>query len=508
MQNQSGPGDKSLQETGNAWLCNGAGGQPHDTCHSALGRLDRAAGQSLGEWDGLVWDDWFQNCRCAFGRSGQAWPYRVVLQNSLRCPCRDEPQAQAVVRRRCFPVDCSHAALSQCFAGIARRSNDTSRMPIRSGSCKACIDCWFRWRATPMRTKDLAAGGTCFKLLQHLELTCFGVIHASLRAHIYRLHVYMRRQWVLFLSSPVDRATALAAASCRCRTWTWTWNTRHLEWFCPKPIWCASMWPSLPRPMTRQKSRIPRCRVRHGCGSHEWHRFLDPKHLLRWKGSPQYRSVCNLTWVMGNPACLWGHPPRVGIKSLCYVKECFVSRHQTWTSTKRRWRQCMRHCRVTRSNQCRPNDRRIRWPRQRHPKSLRRLSWTSDVGIFAGWARCSFFARPGFCFYTRLSAIKMSVPWLAAQPHLRRQRQLRCPRLDLQRLGRLQTCFIGERKKINNCGPAHRNDFLDVIARCCPAGTRQTPYEVETNAAGKKNGASVVWHQALYPMCVVAVAFL
>ena len=41
---------------------------------------------------------------------------------------------------------------------------------------------------------DLAAGGTCFKLPQHPELTCFGVIHASLRAHIYRLHVYMRRQ--------------------------------------------------------------------------------------------------------------------------------------------------------------------------------------------------------------------------------------------------------------------------------------------------------------------------
>ena len=74
--------------------------------------------------------------------------------------------------------------------------------------------------------------------------------------------------------------------------------------------------------------------------------------------------------------------------------------------------------------------------------------------FFVGRARSFFFARPGNCFYARLSASKMSVPWLAAQPHLRRHRPLRCPCLDLQRLGRLQTYFIGQKKKINSCGPA------------------------------------------------------
>ena len=58
------------------------------------------------------------------------WHRGVVLQASLRCPCRDEPQAQAVVRQRGFPVYGFHATVTQCFAGIARRSEDASRMSV------------------------------------------------------------------------------------------------------------------------------------------------------------------------------------------------------------------------------------------------------------------------------------------------------------------------------------------------------------------------------------------
>ena len=71
MQKKSGPGDGLLQETEHAWLCNGAGRQPDNSCHSALGWLDRAASrQSAGQWSGLVRADWFQDCRVAFDRSG------------------------------------------------------------------------------------------------------------------------------------------------------------------------------------------------------------------------------------------------------------------------------------------------------------------------------------------------------------------------------------------------------------------------------------------------------
>ena len=47
-----------------------------------------------------------------------------------------------------------------------------------------------------------------------------------------------------------------------------------------------------------------------------------------------------------------------------------------------------------------------------------------------------------------------------------------------------------------------------MIARCCHAGIPgRHPNEVERNAAGKKNGASMVWNQALCVMCVVALRF-
>ena len=101
--------------------------------------------------------------------------------------------------------------------------------------------------------------------------------------------------------------------------------------------------------------------------------------------STSYRSwleICRTVVQTENHACLWGRPPKVAAKSLCWRRGYFVSRHQRLISTKSRWQQCMKPCRATRSNQWRPNDRWIRWFRRRHPKSLHQLFWLSDVGTF------------------------------------------------------------------------------------------------------------------------------
>ena len=49
MQNRGRSGHRQLEETEHAWLCNGEGRQPHNSRHNALGRLDRAVGESVGE---------------------------------------------------------------------------------------------------------------------------------------------------------------------------------------------------------------------------------------------------------------------------------------------------------------------------------------------------------------------------------------------------------------------------------------------------------------------------
>ena len=194
--------------------------------------------------------------------------------------------------------------------------------------------------------------------------------------------------------------------------------------------------------------------------------FLVHKHLLLWKESPRYQGFCNLRCLMGNRACSSGRRPKVELKSLCWRKGFFVSRHQTLRSTKRRCKQCTKPCRVTRSNQWRPNDRPRRWLRRRHPKSLRQPSWTSDVGIFVLVSKICVSCRPCFVF-KMLSAVKTYVSCLAAQL-----------------LGRWQTCFAGPKKKCVDpadllpCLQWNESlffflsiDLLDLILRCCHAGT-------------------------------------
>ena len=134
-----------------------------------------------------------------------------------------------------------------------------------------------------------------------------------------------------------------------------------------------------------------------------WMRYAEvtpmvPKNLLLWKGSPRYQRFCNLTCLTENRACLWGRPPKVAAKSLCWQRGYFVSRHHRGRYLRKGddSMQCTKLCRVTRSNQWRPNDRRIRWFRRRRPKILHQLFWLSDVGAFVLASKMFVPCWPGF----------------------------------------------------------------------------------------------------------------
>ena len=284
------------------------------------------------------------------------------------------------------------------------------------------------------------------------------------------------RQRVLFFLSPVDRATAQAAASCRCRTWTWTWNTRHLEWF--------------------YKSRCAARVCDHPCQDHGGGRgeeFADS-----WCSMDEVRRGHTYFWFPNTFCCGRGHPDIKGF-ALWYVWRgtalACEDAHQKWRPNHFAGREDISY-----------QDIRSRHLRKGDDSSARNLAgwqdptcgvqttggfdgsgdaiqkvctsfyWFSDVGVSC-W--------PGFAFLM-LSAIKMSVPWLAAQPI--------ATAADLLRR---------QQKSLRLLWPSDERlfaiDLVDAIPRCCYAGTysadRHSTCLTRPDCATKKAGASIACNQ-------------
>ena len=143
MQNKSGPGDGLLQETEHSWLCNGAGRQPDNSCHSA----------QLADWTGQL-DNLLVNeaalCELTGFKTAKLLLTEVDRHGTAALCFRHRCDVRVATSHKHKQWSGSAASQSTASTQLSLSASQASPAEVRTPqecqfeACKACVDCGLR----------------------------------------------------------------------------------------------------------------------------------------------------------------------------------------------------------------------------------------------------------------------------------------------------------------------------------------------------------------------------